>query len=38
MLADGARALALADSVTFGYQEQTVVPAPNYHDAASFLG
>jgi hypothetical protein len=30
--------LSLGDSVTFGYQEPTVVPAPNYHDASSFLG
>ncbi len=34
----GSGYLALGDSVTFGYQESTVVPAPNYHDAASFLG
>lgn len=34
----GSRYLALGDSVTFGYQEGQVVPAPNYHDAASFLG
>jgi lysophospholipase L1-like esterase len=30
--------LALGDSVTFGYMEPTVVPAPNYGDAASFPG
>jgi lysophospholipase L1-like esterase len=34
----GAQYLALGDSVTFGYQEPAVVPAPNYHSAASFLG
>jgi lysophospholipase L1-like esterase len=34
----GARYLALGDSVTFGYQEAQVVPAPNYHDASSFFG
>jgi lysophospholipase L1-like esterase len=34
----GTRYLALGDSVTFGYMEPTVVPAPNYHDQASFLG
>jgi lysophospholipase L1-like esterase len=34
----GSRYLALGDSVTFGYQESQVVPAPNYHNAASFLG
>lgn len=32
----GSRYLALGDSVTFGYQEPQVVPAPNYRDAASF--
>ncbi len=32
------RYLALGDSVTFGYQEPTVVPKPNYKDAASFFG
>jgi hypothetical protein len=26
----GSRYLALGDSVTFGYEESTVVPAPNY--------
>jgi lysophospholipase L1-like esterase len=30
--------LALGDSVTFGYQEAQVVPAPNYHNARSFIG
>ena len=34
----GSTYLALGDSVTFGYEEPTVVPAPNYPDAASFLG
>jgi lysophospholipase L1-like esterase len=34
----GSGYLALGDSVTFGYQESTVVPAPDYHDAARFLG
>jgi lysophospholipase L1-like esterase len=29
--------LALGDSVTFGYQEPTVVPKPRYADAASFI-
>lgn len=34
----GSRYLALGDSVTFGYQEPTVVPTPNYHVASNFLG
>jgi lysophospholipase L1-like esterase len=34
----GSGYLALGDSVTFGYQEPTVVPAPDYHNASSFLG
>src|SRR5947208_20683 len=34
----GSGYLALGDSVTFGYQEPQVVPAPNYQDAASFTG
>ncbi|HEV3130204.1 MAG TPA: SGNH/GDSL hydrolase family protein [Solirubrobacteraceae bacterium] len=34
----GSTYLALGDSVTFGYQEPNTVPAPNYHNAASFLG
>jgi lysophospholipase L1-like esterase len=34
----GTRYLALGDSVTFGYQESTVVPAPDYNRAASFFG
>ncbi len=31
----GSTYLALGDSVTFGYQESNVVPAPNYHAPAS---
>jgi len=34
----GSRYLALGDSVTFGYEESTVVPPPNYKDASSFPG
>src|SRR5439155_2627725 len=34
----GSTYLALGDSVTFGYQEQQVVPTPNYQDASTFLG
>jgi lysophospholipase L1-like esterase len=34
----GSQYLALGDSVTFGYMEPTVVPAPDYGDAASFPG
>jgi len=34
----GSTYLALGDSVTFGYQEAQVVPAPNYADASSFTG
>jgi lysophospholipase L1-like esterase len=34
----GSTYLALGDSVTFGYEESGVVPAPNYPDAASFVG
>jgi lysophospholipase L1-like esterase len=30
--------LSLGDSVTFGYEEPAVVPTPDYHNAASFLG
>jgi lysophospholipase L1-like esterase len=30
--------LALGDSVTFGYREPGTTPAPDYHDAASFVG
>ncbi len=33
----GSAYLALGDSVTFGYEESQVVPAPNYADAASFI-
>jgi len=33
----GSTYLALGDSVTFGYEEQQVVPAPNYADASSFI-
>jgi lysophospholipase L1-like esterase len=34
----GSDYLALGDSVAFGYREPTTTPAPNYHDAASFVG
>jgi lysophospholipase L1-like esterase len=34
----GSTYLALGDSVTFGYQETTVVPAPDYPHATSFTG
>jgi lysophospholipase L1-like esterase len=34
----GSGYLALGDSVSFGYQEPTVVPAPDYTSAASFVG
>ncbi len=34
----GSQYLALGDSVTFGYMEKQVVPAPDYPDAASFHG
>ena len=34
----GSQYLALGDSVTFGYQEDGVVPTPNYDDASSFVG
>jgi len=30
--------LALGDSVSFGYREPTTSPAPDYHDAADFVG
>jgi lysophospholipase L1-like esterase len=33
----GSRYLALGDSVTFGYEEPSTVPAPNYRDASSFV-
>ena len=36
-ITQGSGYLALGDSVTFGYQESQVVPAPNYADAASFV-
>ncbi len=36
-VAPGSRYLALGDSVTFGYEEPGVVPAPNYANAASFV-
>ena len=34
----GSAYIALGDSVTFGYEEPQVVPAPNYSDASSFIG
>jgi lysophospholipase L1-like esterase len=34
----GSRYLALGDSVTFGYQEPSVVPAPNYRRPSTFPG
>jgi lysophospholipase L1-like esterase len=34
----GSSYLALGDSVTFGYEESQVVPAPDYQDASSFIG
>jgi lysophospholipase L1-like esterase len=34
----GSRYLALGDSVTFGYVEPTVVPAPNYKAPSGFIG
>lgn len=34
----GSTYLALGDSLTFGYVEPTVVPAPNYSDPSSFVG
>lgn len=37
-LTPGSSYLALGDSVTFGYQEPSTVPAPDYANAASFLG
>ena len=37
-LTRGAGYVALGDSVTFGYQEPQVTPAPNYFNAASFHG
>jgi lysophospholipase L1-like esterase len=37
-VAAGSTYLALGDSVTFGYQEASVVPSPNYHNASNFRG
>ncbi|HYB30011.1 MAG TPA: SGNH/GDSL hydrolase family protein [Solirubrobacteraceae bacterium] len=37
-ITQGSTYLALGDSVTFGFQESTVVPTPNYPDAASLIG
>jgi len=37
-VAGGSTYLSLGDSVTFGYMEPGVVPAPDYHNPASFLG
>jgi hypothetical protein len=34
----GSGYLALGDSVSFGYQEPTVVPTPDYTNAANFVG
>lgn len=34
----GSGYLALGDSVSFGYMEPTVVPAPDYSSAANFVG
>lgn len=34
----GSDYLALGDSVSFGYREDTTSPPPNYKDAASFVG
>ncbi|HEY3771560.1 MAG TPA: SGNH/GDSL hydrolase family protein [Solirubrobacteraceae bacterium] len=34
----GSNYLALGDSVTFGYQEPTTVPPPNYLDPSSLVG
>ena len=34
----GSDYLALGDSVTFGYEESSVVPPPNYNDASSLIG
>ena len=33
----GSTYLALGDSVTFGFEEQTVTPPPNYRNASSFI-
>ena len=35
---EGSSYLALGDSVTFGFEESQVVPAPDYPDASSFIG
>ncbi len=37
-VARGSGYLALGDSVPFGYMEPTVVPAPDFSNAASFVG
>lgn len=37
-VAAGSDYLALGDSVSFGYREPTTTPAPDYADAASFVG
>lgn len=37
-VARGAGYLALGDSVSFGYMEPTVVPAPDYPNASTFYG
>ena len=34
----GSDYLALGDSVTFGYEESSVIPPPNYSDASSLIG
>jgi lysophospholipase L1-like esterase len=34
----GSAYLSLGDSVTFGYEESNVVPAPQYKNASNFLG
>lgn len=34
----GSRYLALGDSISFGYREPTNLPAPDYSNAASFIG
>ena len=34
----GSDYLALGDSVTFGYEESSVVPPPDYNDASSLIG
>ncbi len=37
VITKGSGYLALGDSVTFGYEEAQVVPAPDYPDASSFV-